>query len=75
MKEDLELIQETMILSQAHIDEKAKLGTPEYDPEAAEAASRALDAHRVKWRGIREWMQAVAEQEWADEQAAIEQEG
>lgn len=70
-REDLLLIQQTLELSDAHIAHKALLGTPEYDPEAAAAASAALNAHRVLWRGIREYVIAQREQEWA---AAQEQE-
>lgn len=70
-REDLLLIQQTLELSDAHIAHKALLGTPEYDPDAAAAASAALNAHRVLWRGIREYVTAQREQEWA---AAQEQE-
>ena len=70
-REDLLLIGETLELSDAHIAHKALLGTPEYDPEAAAAASAALNEHRVYWRSIREFVTAQREQEWA---AAQEQE-
>lgn len=64
-KKDLDLINEAHELEQAFIDAKASRGKKDHDESKVVAASKALDAHRTKWRGIREYVQAVREAEWA----------
>lgn len=69
-KEDLELFRTTLELQTAFVDAKATRGQEGHDEDAVEAASAALNAHRVYWRSIREYVQAQREQEWAASQVA-----
>jgi hypothetical protein len=71
-QEDFEVIQKDHELSQAFIAAKATRGQEGHDEDAVNAASAALSEYRTYWRGIREFLAAVREQEWAAAQEQTE---
>lgn len=72
-KEDLELHIKTLELQEAFVNAKATRGQPDHDEAAVEAASAALNEHRVFWRSIREQVAAERYNEWAATQDATDE--
>lgn len=72
VREELKLHIEWGEAALRFVEAKEKRGTDEFDQAEYEAAKAKVSAMRAEWRGIRDYLRAVAAEEYA---ALLEQHG